>query len=85
MIATPRCGQPVRYHQLSRPADPMDVVPREPGLRCFRRKGHAEDEIAAGKPVRHASEASYRRSLAQAVPRKRAWRRARQRVNDSGG
>lgn len=78
MITTPRCGQPMRTYTPSRAADALDP----PGLPdpfpvCWRPKGHPGE--------RHASEASYKRMLAQAVRRKRNWRRARRRANDGPG
>jgi hypothetical protein len=71
MTDTPRCGQPVKNYQLRRPPDRMDVVLRDGSVTvpCFRPKGHPGD--------RHQSEASYKRCLALAALRKRAWRRAR--------
>jgi hypothetical protein len=77
MISTPRCGEPVKYFELRRIPDEMDIIPRSPGRKwvpCFRPKGHPGS--------RHASEWSYRRDLALAVVRNRA-RRARRRRNDS--
>jgi hypothetical protein len=81
MISTPRCGEPVEYYELRRPRDEMDVVSRRPDQQCFRPKGHAEHERKAGRAVRHASEASVRRTMAQAMRRKRAWRKARRAEN----
>lgn len=82
MIETPRCGQPVKNYALRRKRDALDVVSRDGSVTvpCFRPKGHPGE--------RHASEASYKRCLAQAVLRKRAWRRqraARRRENVRAG
>jgi hypothetical protein len=85
MISTPRCGEPMRDYEPGRAPDALDVVPRAAFARCFRPRGHAEREERAGKMVRHASEASWRRDLARGVQRKRAWRRARRRANVRAG
>lgn len=78
MIETPRCGQPVKNYVLRRKRDALDVVSRDGSVTvpCFRPKGHPGE--------RHQSEASYKRSLAQAARRKHAWR-DRRRENVSTG
>jgi hypothetical protein len=74
MISTPRCGQPVEYYELSRPADefdPPDAI--DPFPVCWRPKDHPN-------PARHMSRRAYLRALALTGIRKRAGRR-----NDSAG
>jgi hypothetical protein len=51
----PRCLAPVGYRSSAGDPDPV----------CWRVKGHAEREEAAGRPVRHLSRRAYLNELAR--------------------